>query len=184
MQQEHKIVYLKDVDKFVKEVCEEMMNSEVPVRYWFYGETGSGKTLTVKKIAKATASKIYRKNCSKYWKNYNQEKIVLIDGVNASVTGHLARNIVPSWPDYNEFTAYEGMKRLERTTSNDIEDTKLSLEDGNEIKIDGEKYHLFVTSQYPLNVLNSRSLMDEDEYKRLCRFFKVVEFRISEKSTD
>lgn len=49
-----------------------------PQFYWFWGESGSGKTYTVEQIAKKPED-IYMKANTKWWEGYKQQQIVLFD---------------------------------------------------------------------------------------------------------
>lgn len=46
-----------------------------PKCYWFYGPTGVGKTYRAKNLGKS----YYIKNSSKWWDDYNQEDVIIID---------------------------------------------------------------------------------------------------------
>lgn len=139
------------MSKEVIERCVKEMK-EGPERYWFYGPTGSKKSYTAKKIAATLGMKVYMKSPSRKWKDYNNEKVVLIDGIDKKGLEYIKHNI-DKWMDYYEF------------------DCNKEEEQGR-CMIDGSNYHLIITSRYPPESME----IDEETKEKFNRIFKVIEF--------
>ena len=151
------------VEEVVKE-CVSEMKGEMPMRYWFYGPTGSKKTYTAWKIAGALGERPYLKSCGKVWDNYKGQKIVLIDDVDGDHMKYLLMYL-NKWMDYYDFQGWETRQEGEEEESGNV------VKSYREKTIDASKYHLIITSRYPPEI-NKEEL--EEKFRRI---FKVVEFK-------
>lgn len=70
---------------------------------WIVGPPGSGKTRSVYQMAAEQNKKVYRKNLNKWWCDYRQETIVLIDDIHPDHAYLL--DYIKMWSDRYPFTA-------------------------------------------------------------------------------
>lgn len=153
----------EEMKKKLEEMLEEM-KGDVPMRYWFWGATGTGKTYGARKLAAMMSTKPYLKGCNRSWVNYKDEKIVLVDGVSVKQLPYL-KSFLSDWMDYYEFRGW--------TPCICLEENEQSTSSGYSPKmIDASKYHLIITSKYPPESLE----MDDDLKEKFERIFKVVHF--------
>lgn len=152
-----------DIKKRVEEIVGEM-KGDTPMRYWFYGNTGTGKTFTARKVASALGSKPYLKSCSRSWVNYKDEKVVLIDGVTLNQLSYL-RPFLGDWMDYYEFRGWTPCINLDENEQGAMSGYSPKI-------IDASKYHLIITSKYSPADMD----MDDDLKEKFERIFKVIHF--------
>lgn len=70
------IRYHNGIEKLVRLNYEK--RSEPPLVYWFYGDTGTGKSRTAYEMANGDS---YTKDNSKWWNGYEQQKTIIIDDI-------------------------------------------------------------------------------------------------------
>lgn len=70
--------------------------------YWIKGETGSGKSRSVRDIARARDLRVYLKEPNKWWDGYDGEPIVLIEEL-APEHRNLLGSYLKIWTDHYQF---------------------------------------------------------------------------------
>lgn len=140
----------------------EEMKGEMPVRYWFWGETGTKKTYIARKIAAKFGVKPYLKTCGKTWDSYSDEKIVLIDDVSYKSMEYL-KLYLALWMDYYDFRGWITVS--ESSEEGQVKNVVPKM-------IDASKYHLIITSRYSPEAMS----MDDDLKEKFARIFKVEHF--------
>ena len=76
---------------------------ETTTGLWLYGQSGCGKSRSARQAAVNLGVAYYSKNCNKWWDNYNDEQVVIMDDVDKthSVLGHHLK----IWADRYAFQA-------------------------------------------------------------------------------
>lgn len=72
--------------------------------YWFYGETGSGKSYCAHKLAELVNTELYLKMLNKWWDGYENQKMVLIEEIDPE-NGKYLSSLMKKWADKWKFTA-------------------------------------------------------------------------------
>ena len=150
---------------------ESVISQELPKRYYIYGETGTGKSLFTRVVAKKKNQPIYKKSCSGYWNGYKGEGVVVIDDLTREDWTYIKFNL-KKWLDYDTFISSPLRDRM----------TKEELKEGE--PIDPSKYTLIITSYKPLEeFLNEErtsegdKALNERDISKIKRLLEVYEFK-------
>lgn len=112
---------------------------------WLYGRTGTGKSSLVRNYAIARGYRVYNKLANKWWDNYTDQQVVLIEDLDPDSSRHLA-NHIKLWLDRYPFSA----------------EFKGGIRD-----INPKQYFLIITSNYSIEeCFNDR---DRDAISRRCQ---------------
>lgn len=146
-----------------------ILDKQLPKRYWIYGETGTGKTLFTKVLAERLKTKIYKKTASGYWINYKGEKLIVIEDI-----GHeeweFIKGWLKKWLDYSEFSS---ASLRNKETHEEIKAGEV---------IDPSEYHFVITSYKPLEeFLNQEKIsekgINERDISKIERLIEVYEMK-------
>lgn len=145
----------------LRQLIKKVKHSTIKPNYWFYGPTGCGKTYAAYLIAQSLGeSGPYRKALSQYWRQYHNEKVVLIDDVKPG-DAIFFEKFLKMWGDNYPFTG-----KIDTTTS-----INAHVQAQTKIEIDPSKYCMIIASNYkPEDVIR----LEGDDLNKFNRLFVPI----------
>lgn len=150
----HRVPYT--LEKLIKKV----KKSTIKPNYWFYGPTGCGKTYAAYLISEALNDGTpYKKAMSQYWRQYHNEKVVLLDDVKPGDAVFFEK-FLKTWGDNYPFKGKIDISEYDTKT----------------INIDPSKYTMIIASNYPPEDIIT---LKDDDLNKFNRLFVPVKITSS-----